>query len=218
MRSAARPACHRRRRRAVPSARSSFGSAVNENAFLIDGTNFTCPCSGVSRAEPSVDVVQDVHVQSFGASVEKRRSLVQVAFSAQVESAEGRLYASLPTEHAIPIPLYINADFFPTNDRKRILLDHDYQGQWNRTAITCAAGLVGTSLGILCESLPMERFWGLLESLWQCRQLPVGADAVLRTFWERAQPAAVALPIVLSTIGMKRRATDIRLLQSVKDE
>jgi Carboxypeptidase regulatory-like domain len=49
---------------------SSFGSGVNENAFLIDGTNFTCPCSGVSRAEPSVDVIQEVHVRSIGASVE----------------------------------------------------------------------------------------------------------------------------------------------------
>src|SRR5262245_920891 len=49
---------------------SVFGSAVNENQFLIDGTNFTCPCQGVSRAEPSVDVIQEVQVQSTGASVE----------------------------------------------------------------------------------------------------------------------------------------------------
>lgn len=49
---------------------SVFGSGVNENAFLIDGTNFTCPCQGVSRAEPSVDVIQEIHVQSTGASVE----------------------------------------------------------------------------------------------------------------------------------------------------
>ena len=49
---------------------STFGSAVNENAFLIDGTNFTCPCAGVARAEPSVDVIQEIHVQSTGASVE----------------------------------------------------------------------------------------------------------------------------------------------------
>lgn len=49
---------------------SVFGSAVNENAFLIDGTNFTCPCQGVSRAEPIVDVIQELHVQSIGASVE----------------------------------------------------------------------------------------------------------------------------------------------------
>ena len=49
---------------------SVFGSAVNENLFMIDGTNFTCPCQGVSRAEPIVDVIQEVHVQSMGASVE----------------------------------------------------------------------------------------------------------------------------------------------------
>src|SRR6476646_11273158 len=30
---------------------SAFGSGTNENQFLIDGTNFTCPCNGVARAE-----------------------------------------------------------------------------------------------------------------------------------------------------------------------
>jgi TonB dependent receptor-like, beta-barrel/Carboxypeptidase regulatory-like domain len=49
---------------------SVFGSAVNENMFLIDGTSFTCPCQGVSRAEPIVDVIEELHVQSMGASVE----------------------------------------------------------------------------------------------------------------------------------------------------
>jgi outer membrane receptor protein involved in Fe transport len=49
---------------------SAFGSGVNENLFLIDGTNFTCPCQGVSRAEPGVDVIQEIHIQSMGASAE----------------------------------------------------------------------------------------------------------------------------------------------------
>jgi len=49
---------------------SSFGSGVNENQFLIDGTNFTCPCQGVSRAEPSVDAIQEIQIQSTGTSVE----------------------------------------------------------------------------------------------------------------------------------------------------
>jgi hypothetical protein len=49
---------------------SAFGSGGNENLFLIDGTNFTCPCSGVARAEPSVDVIQEVQVQSVGVSAE----------------------------------------------------------------------------------------------------------------------------------------------------
>ena len=49
---------------------SAFGSGANENLFLIDGTNFTCPCAGVSRAEPSVDVIQEVQIQSIGVSAE----------------------------------------------------------------------------------------------------------------------------------------------------
>ena len=32
---------------------SAFGSGTNENQFLIDGTNFTCPCNGIARAEPA---------------------------------------------------------------------------------------------------------------------------------------------------------------------
>jgi hypothetical protein len=49
---------------------SAFGSGVNENAFLIDGTNFTCPCSGEARSEPGFDFIQEVQVQSVGASAE----------------------------------------------------------------------------------------------------------------------------------------------------
>jgi hypothetical protein len=49
---------------------SAFGSGTNENQFLIDGTNFTCPCNGLARAEPGVDFIQEVHVQSVGASAE----------------------------------------------------------------------------------------------------------------------------------------------------
>jgi hypothetical protein len=49
---------------------SALGSGVNENQFLNDGTNFTCPCSGEARAEPGIDFIQEVQVQSVGASAE----------------------------------------------------------------------------------------------------------------------------------------------------
>jgi len=49
---------------------SAFGSGGNENLFLIDGTNFTCPCAGVSRAEPGADMIQEIQIQSVGASAE----------------------------------------------------------------------------------------------------------------------------------------------------
>ena len=49
---------------------SAFGSGTNENLFLIDGTNTTCPCNGVARSEPGVDFIHEVQVQAVGASAE----------------------------------------------------------------------------------------------------------------------------------------------------
>ena len=49
---------------------SAFGSGINANMFLIDGTNFTCPCIGIARSEPGIDFIQEIQVQSVGASVE----------------------------------------------------------------------------------------------------------------------------------------------------
>ena len=49
---------------------SAFGSGTNENQFLFDGTNVTCPCNGVARSEPGIEFIQEVQVQSVGASAE----------------------------------------------------------------------------------------------------------------------------------------------------
>ena len=49
---------------------SAFGSGVNANMFLIDGTNFTCPCIGIARSEPGIDFIHEIQVQSVGASAE----------------------------------------------------------------------------------------------------------------------------------------------------
>jgi TonB dependent receptor-like, beta-barrel/Carboxypeptidase regulatory-like domain len=49
---------------------SAFGSGTNENQYLIDGMNTTCPCSGVARTEAGVDFIHEVQVQAVGASAE----------------------------------------------------------------------------------------------------------------------------------------------------
>ena len=49
---------------------SAFGSSTNENTFLFDGTNFTAAANGGARADPGIDFVQEIHVQSVGASAE----------------------------------------------------------------------------------------------------------------------------------------------------
>jgi hypothetical protein len=49
---------------------SVFGSATNENLYLLDGTNFTCPCSGGPAPQPDVDIIQEIQVDSLGAAAE----------------------------------------------------------------------------------------------------------------------------------------------------
>lgn len=49
---------------------SVFGSGANENVYLLDGTNFTCPCSGGAAPQPDVDVIEEIQIDSAGASAE----------------------------------------------------------------------------------------------------------------------------------------------------
>src|SRR5262249_39692843 len=49
---------------------SSFCAGVDENLFLLDGANFTCPCSGGAAPQPDVDIIQEVQVESVGAPAE----------------------------------------------------------------------------------------------------------------------------------------------------
>jgi hypothetical protein len=49
---------------------SALGSGVDQNQYLLDGTSITATGNGVSRAEPGVDFIQELQIQSVGASVE----------------------------------------------------------------------------------------------------------------------------------------------------
>jgi len=104
---------------------SVFGSAVNENAFLIDGTNFTCPCQGVSRAEPIMDVIQELHVQSMGASVEFG-NLQGAVFNVVTKQGGARFagetsyYAQSAGLTAQPIVMPVRAGTQPTSGYERV--------------------------------------------------------------------------------------------------
>ena len=49
---------------------SALGSGVDQNQYLLDGTNITATGNGVARADPGVDFIQELQIQSVGASVE----------------------------------------------------------------------------------------------------------------------------------------------------
>jgi hypothetical protein len=104
---------------------STFGSGVNENAFLIDGTDFTCPCQGVARAEPIVDVIQEVDVVSIGASVEHGNiqggvvSVVTRQGSARF-SGEASYYAQPSSLTAQPVVLAVSDGTQPSSGYERV--------------------------------------------------------------------------------------------------
>lgn len=53
------------------SSRSqAFGSAANENLYLLDGTDFTAPLSGAAWPWPNTDAIEEVQSLSLGASAE----------------------------------------------------------------------------------------------------------------------------------------------------
>jgi hypothetical protein len=94
-----------------------------------------------------------------------RASGVTVALPLTSFLEQGRLFASLPTETTAPLPFHVNADFFPTTDRKRIHLDSGYQAEWNEAALTAAARLLAHNLGRLRAALAPVDFWQALAQI-----------------------------------------------------
>ena len=136
----------------------------------------------------------------FGVRIEaKRKSAVTVAVPLDEVPENGLLYAALPTEHQVGLPLLINADFYPSTDRKRILFDADYQGAWNRAAIEAAADAFASSLPKLCGSLKPVDLWQLLSKA-QTLAVSVAAggpsDASFGAFWAKAKPVVQAGELV----------------------
>lgn len=110
---------------ASPASVSAFGSGTNENLFLIDGTNFTCPCSGGGVAEPGVDFIQELQVQSVGASAEYG-NIRGAVFNVIMRQGGNRLvsdasyYAQTPRLTSQPIVLPVSRGSRPVSGYERI--------------------------------------------------------------------------------------------------
>lgn len=135
---------------------------------------------------------------------EKRHANVQLAVPTDAAGAhlpdQGRLFAVLPTEATMPLALHVNADFFPTTDRRRIHFDGGFQARWNEEALNCAARLLANNLTTLRDALPVDGFWQLLQSAWDTaesagsKQLP----PPFASFWRELAPLLGAAPVVFT--------------------
>ena len=138
--------------------------------------------------------------QHYGRIEEKRSAKVMIALPDN-KSSSGLLCAFLPTEEAPGLPFHINADFFPSNDRKRIILVDDYQSQWNRTAILAAARTVAAAVPRLTGMLGAERFWHLVSTLevLASNSREDRIDSVWAEFWNELEVALRKEKVVLTS-------------------
>ncbi len=155
----------------------------------------------------------------FGQIEAKRHSDVSVAVPDD-PSQPGRLYAVLPTQTQIPVPLYINADFFPSSDRKRILLENGYQTEWNRCALQAAARILGEHIDGLRTLLGHTSFWMLIKRLDEARRLAEKqeCDQVYGQFWRKIELRLPNMQSVYTSDNRWLRPDDVRLLESPSEQ
>jgi len=144
----------------------------------------------------------DLRLQHPGRIEEKKSSDVVVALPDEMLKA-GLLCACLPTEQVRGLPFHVNADFFPSNDRKRIILDDDYQSQWNRAALLAASRTVAEAVPRLTKMLGAEHFWHLVSTLNDLARTSRrdNSDSVWAMFWSALVTVLRREAVVLTTFG-----------------
>jgi hypothetical protein len=140
---------------------------------------------------------------------EKRpSSLVKIAVP-QSSASNGFFFAYLPTQTPTGVPFHVNGDFFPSNDRKRLLLEDDYQGEWNRAAIRAGALALDRGLLDLRSHLGPKHFWGMLQKV-KAASKP---DSLLgRAYWDQIRPQLSVAKVVPACDGEWYSASSVRLI------
>jgi hypothetical protein len=179
----------------------------------------------LSNGVPNDDRVWHVLRGDFSADANKLRELHGTRIEAKRSSGvtlaipadslrSGVLCAFLPTEHDVGLPFHVNADFFTTNDRKRVIFANDYQSEWNREAIRAAATAVSGAIETLPSLLGAQRFWGLVLSLKEVadRAAKDIGESTLARFWEAVEPHLRKAPVIYTTKGHWTTSDDASLL------
>lgn len=150
----------------------------------------------------------------------KRKSIVRIALPAD-GNGRGLLCACLPTQMESGLPLHINADFFPSVDRKRIQMDGDYQGEWNRAALGSAARLLAAKLPYLRDHvLGHTQLWAMVEAAHRLAREARAEhyDRVFAEFWEQLKSALGSGDFIYTGQGTWLPPSAVRYLRSEEEE
>lgn len=128
---------------------------------------------------------------------------------------DGLFFAYLPTQMQTDVPFHINADFFPSNDRKRLLLEDDYQGAWNRAAIRAGAIALRDGLLSLRSHLGPNGFWNLVHRVREVaeRESLLGID-----YWIDILPVLKEQKVIPGSDGTWYSARSIRFVSRDNQE
>jgi hypothetical protein len=146
--------------------------------------------------------------------IEPKRT-ANVTLAIPEEPLENGLFcACLPTQQGTGLPFHLNADLFTTNDRKRIILESDYQSEWNRAAVRAAAEVLRGNLGRLPELLRHKHLWHVFKSTHRVSEEAKAGhrEKSLETFWNRLQPELRQAPVFYTTRGEWKSATEVLFL------
>lgn len=131
-----------------------------------------------------IDIAVDIR-QKYKNQIEtKRETIVTIAIPTD-HNCRGLLYTCLPSEQYTELPFHINADFYPSNDRKHVIFGDDFQSDWNVAAIKSAASTVATHLENLAISIGHIRLWELMRACYSFEKADIGDtwSYALSLFW-----------------------------------
>lgn len=116
-----------------------------------------------------------------------RQTKAQIAFRVDDHDERvGRLFAYLPTEQDAPVPCHINADFFPEQTRKALVLSGEqHERHWNEMLLGYVAQEIAGRLEELREVLGPKGIWDVINEAYKNR-----TDDHFGVFWEEISAAA----------------------------
>ena len=150
----------------------------------------------------------------YGEQIDEHRTAkvtVAIPFDSDLE---GRFCATLPTREGTGMPLHINADFFPTADRRRLLLEAPVACDWNTAAIRAAARLLRVHITTLPETLGPIRMWQAFSNAKEAADAEASAGPLAlakAAYWEELEDEIPLHPLVWTTTDTWRTLEQARL-------
>jgi hypothetical protein len=155
----------------------------NDQLLLADGNQNVIWRIFEGRFEAAANEMR----RRYGGIIEnKRQPTVKIAVPDDPK-VNGLLYAFLPSETPTGLPFHINADFYPSPDRKRIIFGDGFKAEWNELSIQCATEILADHCNEILEIFSNQDFWEFAERIKKASTKD-GLSPEFSRFWELLKP------------------------------